>query len=63
MDRQSPVTELKIAPIELLHLIQPNDMPEIPAYHDVNCGNGSQSDVEHVISKARAEHMMILIGG
>lgn len=62
MDRQKPVTKLKIDSIELLHLVPADDMPEIPAYQDIDGGDGGQSNVEHIIPKPWAEHLVIHIG-
>src|ERR1700675_4987697 len=52
MNRDRLVAGFEIHGIELSYLVEPHDMPEVPAHHDVGVRHRGQGDVEHVVPKA-----------
>ena len=61
VNRQRPIPSLDVHAVEHLDLVEPHNVPKVPADHDVDTGDRRQGDVQHVISVSWPKNAVALV--
>jgi len=61
VDGQRLVAKFQVDAVEKPDLVQSYDVPEVPAYQDIDLGHRGYRDMQHVVTKFLPENTMGLI--